>query len=886
MTILAARCSALSLVVTVLAALVSPGTTHAQDATFHGLEGTTPVWDRTFGIGLSPNGRAVCGKAGSGVQEAGFLWTSRNGIVALEDLQAGDRSAAADASDNAVVVGEAFLGSEYRAVRWTEEGIEDLGALDGKRSRALAVSADGSSVVGVSTQFPWEAFLWTAGGGMIGLGHLPGGIEWSEAHGISADSSIIVGWSITGSGFHEAFRYENGAMHGIGFADGDNLSKAFGISPDGFAIVGSSWRHSQSAEQACLWRAGLATKLGVLPGGDWSTAHAVSDGGSRVVGVSDVSAPSPAAFVWDEATGMRDLKEVLENDFGLDLTGWELRFAQDISRDGTRIVGSGINPDGEWEAWLACMPGCSDRDGDGLLDSWESDGLDVNGDGIVDLDLPAMGADPDRKDLFIEIDVMQNVMFSQAGLDLVTEAFANAPLSNPDGTFGITLHNEVDETDLALVSDLNTSLADLDMIKDAHFGTEDERQSANWVPIRSARELTFRYCLVAFSIAAIEEGQPAGLAEMPGNDFVIGMKEPGAASDRSFAIVYMHELGHNLGLDHGGDDAINYKPNYISAMNYNFSTQSGPNGKGLAPLDFSRDGTSPPLDESDLSDLDGYESHGYPQYVGFYSYWSAYWNERLMAAVEMTGEPHDWDQDNEVDVHQCIDLNNFGETIDGYDGVKGETLCTYNDWELMKLPIGVGGDFENGVHQTVDRPELTHEILAWQRENIPPLPVNVAEITNVHAIRGTIVYGSADSIIGSDAEALVIRAVHNRIPTDITDSNPGASVEVLVAAVTDVMDAETIDLLIEAGIRGGAQPGDLRRRPWTSELWLRNWSSGTFDVVDVEIGHGAQSVVRDLDAARYVDPDGRIDLVIRHELGSPAPRFESHVDYVQITVSR
>lgn len=30
----------------------------------------------------------------------------------------------------------------------------------------------------------------------------------------------------------------------------------------------------------------------------------------------------------------------------------------------------------------------------------------------------------------------------------------------------------------------------------------------------------------------------------------------------------MHELGHNLGLRHGGDENLNYKPNYLSVMNY------------------------------------------------------------------------------------------------------------------------------------------------------------------------------------------------------------------------------------------------------------------------------------------------------------------------------
>lgn len=34
------------------------------------------------------------------------------------------------------------------------------------------------------------------------------------------------------------------------------------------------------------------------------------------------------------------------------------------------------------------------------------------------------------------------------------------------------------------------------------------------------------------------------------------------------AATFIHELGHNLGLRHGGDEDVNLKPNYVSTMNY------------------------------------------------------------------------------------------------------------------------------------------------------------------------------------------------------------------------------------------------------------------------------------------------------------------------------
>ncbi len=46
------------------------------------------------------------------------------------------------------------------------------------------------------------------------------------------------------------------------------------------------------------------------------------------------------ALYWDSETGLRDLRQHLES-LGADLTGWELHTAQDISRYGTVITGSG-----------------------------------------------------------------------------------------------------------------------------------------------------------------------------------------------------------------------------------------------------------------------------------------------------------------------------------------------------------------------------------------------------------------------------------------------------------------------------------------------------------------------------------------------------------------
>ena len=78
-----------------------------------------------------------------------------------------------------------------------------LGDLTGRGfySQAFGVSADGSVVIGSSSSaVGGEAFRWTSVGGMVGLGDLPGQDFWSFAFGVTADGSTVVGVSQAASG--------------------------------------------------------------------------------------------------------------------------------------------------------------------------------------------------------------------------------------------------------------------------------------------------------------------------------------------------------------------------------------------------------------------------------------------------------------------------------------------------------------------------------------------------------------------------------------------------------------------------------------------------------------------------------------------------------------
>src|SRR4029077_3971455 len=60
---------------------------------------------------------------------------------------------------------------------------------------------------------------------------------------------------------------------------------------------------------------------------------------------------------------------------------------------------------------------------------------------------PAMGADPRRKDLFLELDYLAASDHAhkplQAAIQRVVQAFTTAPIGNADGTSGIQLHVDV-----------------------------------------------------------------------------------------------------------------------------------------------------------------------------------------------------------------------------------------------------------------------------------------------------------------------------------------------------------------------------------------------------------------------------------------------------------
>lgn len=269
--------------------------------------------------------------------------------------------------------------------------------------------------------------------------------------------------------------------------------------------------------------------------------------------------------------------------------------------------------DQDFDDLIAVVRVGMDSDGDGLWDDWETYGIDDDADGIPDLDLPKMGADPQRKDIFVEIDYMacaaggdctssdtHSHIPKTAAVDEVRQAFAKKGITLHVDVGGAVPHHDV----LGALSDPNNKF-DLIKANPAYFGPNNPRRFSHHYGLFVHRKQ---------SASDTETGQ----AELGGNDFFVsfggwnssatdtdwdndGLPDKDVGTLAQQAGILMHELGHNLNLQHGGGDCINYKPNYLSVMNYEFDMEGIP---PTSRLDYS-DQKLPTLDEAHLNEPQG-----------------------------------------------------------------------------------------------------------------------------------------------------------------------------------------------------------------------------------------------------------------------------------------
>lgn len=418
----------------------------------------------------------------------------------------------------------------------------------------------------------------------------------------------------------------------------------------------------------------------------------------------------------------------------------------------------------------------NDTDGDGLFDHWETYGIDSDSDGIVDFDLKALGADPLRKDIFVEVDYMTCLLSdcdrshthypTQGALEAVTAAFANAPVSNPGRVPGIALHLLVDEAlpetseilfyergpgDADDFEDLKGGKSNPHILKEqcstgatnGHFGTIAERNNSNCEAILSARRKVFRYTIMGHFIAG--KHGTTGAAELSGNDFLITLGDWDWL-DAAFKYelvngkqqvesgTFMHELGHTLGLQHGGDqndelvpgdERYNCKPNYLSVMNYALQV---PFADPTRPLDYSRQ-TLPTLNELNEASPNGAKGLDEPKGIGgpvgrkvVYDSNNTVYNDPrgLLFGLPDADKPIDWNgDDDDTDVGVQADVNflrvtnkAFATTVMCPASPGQKNLTGFNDWEHLDYNFRDSGAYADGVHLEVPEEMTTDQLVA------------------------------------------------------------------------------------------------------------------------------------------------------------------------------
>ncbi|GII59108.1 hypothetical protein Pth03_74970 [Planotetraspora thailandica] len=394
--------------------------------------------------------------------------------------------------------------------------------------------------------------------------------------------------------------------------------------------------------------------------------------------------------------------------------------------------------------------GHSDADQDGIADRDERFGV-RNEDGSMAVDLPAFGADPLHKDLFLELDHTDGVEPSHEAIEVVKRAFAAAPLPNPSGGDGITLHvdsgglhdkNAMEGPPQGTCgdgldndgkngqdgADPDCTFRDVGVenpTPNCDNGTDDDDDGkkdaedpdclagenlggGNTVPalgncgfdakffqtkgapgnnFATARQRVFNYVIYTTPDADTDGAGPdtgCGIGgQGSGTDIVLYRTDPAAL---------MHELGHNLGLHHGGNETHNCKPNYVSVMNYDINSGIPRAGGGLlvdfSPARITLDGKSrgkAPMDRLKEDDL--YENRVLDPGDNVNNF--VFMDDKGVKRTTPLNANPDWNGDNPSgfgdDGDQRFEVNiDAAGPADCKNDTKNSELNGHNDWKAVQ----------------------------------------------------------------------------------------------------------------------------------------------------------------------------------------------------------
>jgi hypothetical protein len=366
------------------------------------------------------------------------------------------------------------------------------------------------------------------------------------------------------------------------------------------------------------------------------------------------------------------------------------------------------DPDGDHlatplEMELGTDPRAADTDGDGLRDDWEVFGVHTeNG----DEDLPSYSdpwtagpaADPTRKDLFVELDWMGGPDGDPNHFRVTDEALQRLTNAMRDHG-GVAVH-----LDMGQMGTRTSRGGQSIGYQSSFYFTDTHPHSMQdlWTDpdqFATSRGHLFAYGITVerFSLFQNTTGEMRRLFAngaltvdtsvwnptlCPG--FIICDGTGIYNQPAKQAAILMHEIGHCLHLHHGGNVDTNYKPNYLSVMNYLFAL---PTLSDTGDVDYSHGGLAA-LDETALNEIMGLgtapSQHIYSLIQG---------QHRADVRTGTDPDAIDWNEDGAIDRGLvAVDINN--------DSVK-ELLTDFDDWQEARHPkrgfgwVGVNAGIES-----------------------------------------------------------------------------------------------------------------------------------------------------------------------------------------------
>ncbi len=522
-------------------------------------------------------------------------------------------------------------------------------------------------------------------------------------------------------------------------------------------------------------------------------------------------------------------------------------------------------------------------------------------------------------------------------------AFANAPVTNPDNSTGIRLHvdygknapltygvtttNGVTPTWGAL----SKSDAITETVDNEYLGVIDTQGNYSWAAFDQikqtrftpGRAAVFHYNMWIHSLPKERTGS-SGQSRNPddfdsgASDFIVSLgggdpsggwqwkNDVGSPWDQ--AGTFMHELGHNLGLRHGGTDEFNYKPNYLSVMSYAFQLPGLIKNESQGNFDYSRY-KLPALDEQNLDETATLTTT--PATTDKYG---TYWfcgPPKAMPSINALTSPIDWNCDKVISTTVAANINAGWNDQDAEESL----LEGPSDWERLVYTGGALG--QPGA--SVQLPDVTEaaEITKEEADRIPVLYPEILaaapDMVETWALQSTLtghtgpVWGVAWSPDGSQfatgSEDGTVRVWDAATGAELaTLAGPGGEIygvawspdgSLIAAGAADtivwVWDAATGEVV--ARLEGHADvvrsvawsPDGSRLASGSADGVVRTWIAETWAAENTLSGHTAaiNSVAWSPDGAELAS--GADDMTVRvwdAATGAALATFEGHTDRV------